>query len=86
VFKAISLSETTIKSTYISGLPMGISCISCFCIFYFVKQQASKHSLFQNLFAAVGSTLISTTDFDVMTRASILDRVITMQLESKFIK
>jgi hypothetical protein len=35
-------------------------------------------------FAAVGSTLISTTDFDVMTRASFLDRVITMQLESKY--
>jgi hypothetical protein len=36
------------------------------------------------LIAAVGSTLISTTDFDVMTRASFLDRIITMQLESKY--
>jgi hypothetical protein len=36
------------------------------------------------LIAAVGSTLISTTDFDVMTRASSLDRVITMQLESEY--
>jgi hypothetical protein len=36
------------------------------------------------LIAAVGSTLISTTDFDVMTRASFFDRVITMQLESKY--
>ena len=34
--------------------------------------------------AAVGSTLFLTTDFDVMTRASFLDRVITMQLESKY--
>jgi hypothetical protein len=36
------------------------------------------------LFAAVGSTLFLTTDFDVMTRASFLDRVITMQLDSKY--
>ena len=35
--------------------------------------------------AAVGSTLITTTDFDVMTRASSLGRVITMQLDSKYI-
>ena len=34
--------------------------------------------------AAVGSTLFLTTDFDVMTRASFLDRVITMQLDSKY--
>ena len=33
------------------------------------------------LIAAVDSTLISTTDFDVMTRASFLGQVITMQLE-----
>jgi hypothetical protein len=38
------------------------------------------------VFAAIGSTLISTTDFDVMTRASFLDRVITMHLESKYIR
>ena len=31
-----------------------------------------------------GSTLFLTTDFDVMTRASFLDRVITMQLDSKY--
>ena len=36
------------------------------------------------LIAAVGSTLFLTTDFDVMTRASFLDRVITMQLDSKY--
>ena len=36
------------------------------------------------LFAAIGSTLFLTTDFDVMTRASFLDRVITMQLDSKY--
>jgi hypothetical protein len=36
------------------------------------------------IFAAYGSTLISKTDFDVMTRASFLDRVIMMQLESKY--
>jgi hypothetical protein len=36
------------------------------------------------IFAAVGSTLFLTTDFDVMTRASFLDRVITMQLDSKY--
>ena len=36
-----------------------------------------------NIFAAVGSTLFLTSDFDVMTRASFLDRVITMQLDSK---
>ena len=36
------------------------------------------------LIAAVGSTLFSTTDFDVMTRAGSLDRVITMQLDSKY--
>ena len=36
------------------------------------------------LFAAVGSTLFLTTDFDVMTSASFLDRVITMQLDSKY--
>jgi hypothetical protein len=35
--------------------------------------------------AAVGSTLFLTfLDFDVMTRASFLDRVITMQLDSKY--
>jgi hypothetical protein len=34
--------------------------------------------------AAVGSTLFLTTDFVVMTRASFLDRVITMQLDSKY--
>jgi hypothetical protein len=33
------------------------------------------------IIAAVGSTLFLTTDFDVMTRASFLDRVITMQLD-----
>jgi hypothetical protein len=33
---------------------------------------------------AAGSTLISKTDFDVMTRASLPDRVITMQVESKY--
>ena len=37
-----------------------------------------------SLIAAVGSTLFLTTDFDVMTRASFLDRVITMQLDSKY--
>ena len=37
-----------------------------------------------NIIAAVGSTLFLTTDFDVMTRASFLDRVITMQLDSKY--
>ena len=37
-----------------------------------------------HVFAAVGSTLFLTTDFDVMTRASFLDRVITMQLDSKY--
>jgi hypothetical protein len=36
------------------------------------------------IIAAVGSTLFLTTDFDVMTRASFLDRVITMQLDSKY--
>jgi hypothetical protein len=36
------------------------------------------------LIAAVGSTLFLTTDFDVMTRASFLDRVIAMQLDSKY--
>jgi hypothetical protein len=36
------------------------------------------------VFAAVCSTLFLTTDFDVMTRASFLDRVITMQLDSKY--
>ena len=36
------------------------------------------------LIAAVGSTLFLTTDFDVMARASFLDRVITMQLDSKY--
>ena len=44
----------------------------CICMFF---------SLF---IAAVGSTLFLTTDFDVMTRASFLDRVITMQLDSKY--
>ena len=34
--------------------------------------------------AAVGSTLFLTTDFDVMTRTSFLDRVIAMQLDSKY--
>ena len=38
----------------------------------------------KKLIAAVGSTLFLTTDFDVMTRASFLDRVITMQLDSKY--
>jgi hypothetical protein len=36
------------------------------------------------LIAAVGSTLFLTTDFDIMTRASFLDQVITMQLDSKY--
>ena len=36
------------------------------------------------IIAAVGSTIFLTTDFDVMTRASFLDRVITMQLDSKY--
>ena len=40
--------------------------------------------LYFHLIAAVGSTLFLTTDFDVMTRASFLDRVITMQLDSKY--
>jgi hypothetical protein len=35
-------------------------------------------------FQSVGSTLFMTTDFDVMTRASFLDRVITIQLDSKY--
>ena len=38
----------------------------------------------KEIIAAVGSTLFLTTDFDVMTRASFLDRVITMQLDSKY--
>ena len=44
----------------------------------------SESIVMNELIAAVGRTLISTTDFDVMTRASFLDRVITMQLESKY--
>ena len=44
----------------------------------------SPYEFIGEVIAAVGSTLISTTDFDVMTRASFLDRVITMQLESKY--
>ena len=40
--------------------------------------------LYKIIFAAVGSTLFLTTDFDVMTRASFFDRVITMQLDSKY--
>ena len=40
--------------------------------------------VFITIIAAVGSTLISTTDFDVMTRASSIGRVITMQLEAKY--
>jgi hypothetical protein len=50
-------------------------------------QSYKKEILFQSaleVFAAVGSTLFLTTDFDVMTRASFLDRVITMQLDSKY--
>ena len=42
------------------------------------------HIFFAHFIAAVGSTLFLTTDFDVMTRASFLDRVITMQLDYKY--
>jgi hypothetical protein len=42
----------------------------------------TQHNL--PIIAAVGSTLFSTTDFDVMTLASFLERVITMQLDSKY--
>ena len=53
-------------------------------------RQGLKFALFRysilkfSIIAAVGSTLFLTTDFDVMTRASFLDRVITMQLDSKY--
>ena len=51
----------------------------------FASREANMFpSEFRNIFAAVGSTLFLTTDFDVMTRASFLDRVITMQLDSKY--
>ena len=43
-----------------------------------------SYELIGEIIAAVGSTLFLTTDFDVMIRASFLDRVITMQLESKY--
>ena len=46
--------------------------------------QVRKAVLLYKLIAALGSTLFLTTDFDVMARASFLDRVITMQLDSKY--
>ena len=53
---------------------------------YESDKNVSQNSIFSPLcvIAAVGSTLFLTTDFDVMTRASFLDRVITMQLDSKY--
>jgi hypothetical protein len=50
----------------------------------FASQQNINKARTAKVFAAVGSTLFLTTDFDVMTRASFLDRVITMQLDSKY--
>jgi hypothetical protein len=50
----------------------------------FDSQYFQTQKLFISLIAGVGSTLFLTTDFDVMTRASFLDRVITMQLDSKY--
>ena len=47
-------------------------------------QRAVNMTDLNGVIAAVGSTLFLTTDFDVMTRASFLDRVITMQLDSKY--
>ena len=66
------LAVHSLFKTRAPALTMGL-------IFHFFQFQ-----FIQIIIAAVGSTLFLTTDFDVMTRASFLDRVITMQLDSKY--